>query len=185
MGEAGAEPAQNRVAIMIQVLKEAVFGIIVISLSSGILLGFQGKKSKITPYVRYLLSLILLLMLLSPLISLLTSFHNLTHAEGYGIGDTESGEISVYEKTTITYAEMQTKKALCTLISAKTGIPVSDITVELTLNADDPSAVAIEAAQITLASVNYRIMRDKVLAVTEETLLCPCTVTFLKTEVEP
>ena len=174
---------------MINQIKEAVYGLLVLSLSSGILISFQGKKSKTAPYVRYLLSLILLLMLLSPLVSVLNAWNSLRNAGFSGSehesadADTQEDGLTFYEQTAAAYAEQQAEEEMRLYLAMKTGIPHEDIALDFTLDSQNPEAIVITAANVKLSSARYRILTEKIKAYVEDTLLCPCTV-VINREVE-
>ncbi|MBQ8577911.1 MAG: hypothetical protein IJ449_08155 [Clostridia bacterium] len=168
---------------MIQTLKEAVYALIVLSLCTAILSGFGGTRAKLAPYVKYLLSLILLLMLLSPLLDVISAVGALTEKMGGGITEKNAVQgMTIYEENTVAYAAAQTEDSVCTLIAAKTGIPRTSLSLALTLDTADVEAVVITSAALTVTGTEYRIIADKAVAITEETLLCPCTVTVVSGE---
>ncbi len=157
--------------------KEAVLGVIAISMCAGIFrqLGIIGKNKA---QLQSLFSLVLLVSVISPLLS----FAKTVRADfGAVTGNaiTEDDRASAYEQTTVTYAKKQTEEALCRRISAETGIPFYDIAAELSLDATDPGAIVITEVCVTLCGVAYRIISDKVRACAETMLFCPCEVVIV------
>jgi len=162
----------------VEELKEAVFGILAVSLSSGVLLLFSDRESKMLSYIRYFLSLMLVLMLFSPLHSLLsngllgnreTAFSELPRTQ-----DTTSP--SSFDRVTIADMQRRTEQSVRALISAKTGIPTDALAVSLSLDDSDVSAIRITGVEVVVIGDAYRMISDKVCRIAEETLLCPCTL---------
>ncbi len=162
---------------MVQSLRTAVYGLCVVVLSFGFLFSLAGGQSRMMPYVRYLLSLVILLMLLSPLLPLLRTL-------GDRIGITPPSSVgeevgkTVYEETAVAYAKERCAWGVGQWIATKTGIPYASIAVDLSLDASDPEAVVILSAEVTLFGGQYRILGDKVKDICEALLCCPCTVMY-------
>ncbi len=166
---------------MITMLSETVRTLVVILLSFGAVTALWNRKSRILPYIRYLLSLILLLSLLSPVLPLFryAEAQLATHFPVPG-ESAAGGGTSVYEETAILYAKALCEDRIRQLLMTKTGIPIDAMTVCLTTDDSDPTAVVVTSAEVRLSNARYRIAADKLRAYCEELLCCPCTVAIAR-----
>ena len=166
-----------------QSVGEGIYGIIVLSLASDMMLQVFPSNRKILPYLRFLLSLVLLLVLLSPLYSVLSQADVLFGQSVGGIADPAAAEGgSVYAQAVTEAALAEAENSLAYLISAKTGIGREDMEISFTTQTEDDTVTVISTA-VTVPR-RYRIAGDKISALVEETLLCPCTVRFAAEEAE-
>ncbi len=159
-------------------LKEAVYGVLAVSLSSGALMLVRDRDGKMLAYVRYFLSLILILLLFSPLYSLLSE--GLPRFAGGGTENVDGRWTEAqasFERVSVADVQYRTERSTAVLISAKTGIPTEAIEVSLSLDTTDMTAICITGVSVVVKGAEYRVISDKVCRITEEMLLCPCTLT--------
>ena len=137
---------------MPQSLGMGLYGITCVSAAGGIFLALSGKKGKFTSLFRFFLSLVLILLLLSPLHGLVASAKTLIDGyEAPPLPEERAGEM------TLAYAKETAERDLAVILSRKTGIPVTDITVLTELDTEDMSSVTVESVTVTLADHRYRI----------------------------
>ena len=165
-----------------QSVGEGIYGIIVLSLASDMMLQVFPSNRKILSYLRFLLSLVLLLVLLSPLYSVLSQADVLFGQSVGGIADPAAAGESIYAQAVKEAALAEAENSLAYLISAKTGIGREDMEISITTQTEDDTVTVISTA-VTVPR-RYRIAGDKISALVEETLLCPCTVRFAAEEAE-
>ncbi len=133
------------------------------------------------PYIRYLLSLVILLMMLSPLIPLLSAAGELLGIPYRDLMESDAVSAGrVYEETAVEYARLRCEDGIRRWLCAKTGIPEDVLSVVLQLNAGDPSAVVITKADVTVYGKQYGILSDKMTTFCEELLGCPCEIAVRK-----
>ena len=161
------------------VFGELLWSVMAVSAAGGVLLQTMPEKSRIAPYIRFLLSLVLLLMLLSPLAGLFADLNisdptTLLAQTGYeGTGGKVYGDIVTEE------AVSRASASLAALISAETGIAVSDMAVALTTvrtEGDDGIEITVTGVEVTLFGRAHAIAAEKISALVRRTLYCPCTV---------
>ncbi len=160
-------------------MKQTLWGVLVLSVGGGILLQLFPKSSRIMPYVRFLLALVLLVMLLSPLISLLSELQiaDITTLLPENVMLSDYDDFWASSVTDAAQARIQA--SLNTLICAEFGMDPEDICVDLTtetVHGDEETTVTVTAVTVTLRRRAHRIAADKIAALVERTMLCPCTV---------
>lgn len=166
-----------------QSVGEGIYGIIVLSLASDMMLQIFPSNRKILPYLRFLLSLVLLLVLLTPLYGVLSQADVLLEQSFGGRTDSAAvGAASVYAQAVRDTALAEAETALAYLISAKTGIGREEMAISFATQTEDDT-VTIIGVSVTVPR-RYRIAGDKISALVEETLLCPCTVCFAEEAAE-
>lgn len=166
-------------------LQSVIWGVFAVSIVGGCLLRLFPRNSKLMSYVRFLLSLILLGMMLSPIADVLAG---LRADNPFGSLLAEDGGRSVrtyYEDTVSDLAQEQAARSLCTLIAAETGIAVEDMAVSFateTALCDEECEITITQVSVTLYCRAHRIAGEKIRALVERTLYCPCTVLYEEAE---
>ena len=160
-------------------LAEMLWSVTAVSVVGGIMLHLLSEKSKIAPYIQFLLSLILLVMLLSPLAQLLAAF-DLTDLSAYAAPTVTAQADNDYWGDAVTaQAVARAEASLAALISAETGIAVSDMTAALTterVRGEDGDEITVTGVEVTLHRRAHRIAAEKIRALVERVMYCPCTV---------
>ena len=156
-------------------MAEPIYTLVVLSLTTTLLLSLWRKGSALVPYMRFLCTLVLLLALLSPLGAVLSRLWNggITLLPESEISGNGSGQ---YVEGVIALAGKEICTALAALLKARTGVPISDDDIVLTMAFEEDGAVSVTAVTLTLRDRSHRIVLEKLRILTEETLLCPCTV---------
>ena len=153
-----------------------LWSVFTVSAVGGIFLRLMPKNSRITPYIQFLLSLILLLMLLSPLAEVLAGLDLHDPGDIFAPYRNTEGE-SFYDEAVISGAVMRVSSSLAAMLSAETGIPAEDMEISLTTEkAQDKTEIAITSVTVTLFCRAHKIAADKIRAAAERIMLCPCTV---------
>lgn len=162
-------------------MEQTLWGILAVSLVSGTVLGFGPKNSRMLPYIQFLLSLVLLIMLLSPMISVMNAIRNRDLAAPFFSDVTIDSSGQFYRDAVTADAIRRTTAALSSLISAETGIAAEDMEIALTtasVGEGHTAEIAVVDAEVTLFRRSHRIAAEKIRSLVERTLLCPCTVVF-------
>lgn len=158
---------------------EMLFGVTALSVLSGMLLRLFPRSGRLMPYIRFLSSLILLVMLLSPLITLLSSLHNSDPTVVLIGEDTLEDYEGFWEQHVTDAACTRMESALAALICAEYGMEMQDLRVELTTavtHTEDETTATVTAVTVMLYRQEHRIAGGKIAALVEETMLCPCNV---------
>ena len=164
-------------------VRQVLFGYTAISVLCGAVIAIFPKNSRTVPYVRFLSSLILLLMLLSPLQTVLSTLH-LTDPGTWFTGAAD-GESTYWEEAVVSSTTARAEASLAALLSAEVGIPAEDIGVTLTTQTTcgaEEVTVSVTAVTVVLYRRAYMIAADKLAAAAERTMLCPCTVVLSEEE---
>lgn len=167
------------------IIIETLFSVLALSVLSGMLLRLFPKTSRLVPYVRFLSALVLLVMLLSPLISLLSSLHLSDSAMMLLGWDGLEAYESFWAQSVTDAASARVKDALGALICAEYGMATEDIRVDLTTEmtqGEDETTVTVTSVTVLLGRREHRIAAGKIEELIEETMLCPCTVVFMEEE---
>lgn len=156
-------------------LAAPVYTLIVLTLTTSLMLSLWRRGSALLPYMRFLSALVMLLTLLSPLGTVLSRLFGdgitlLPESEISGIG---SGQ---YAEGVIALAREEICTALAALLKARTGVPIQNEDITLTTAREEDGSVSVTAVTLTLRDRAHRIVLEKLRILTEETLLCPCTV---------
>ena len=157
---------------------KALWSVFAVSAVGGMFLQQMPKNSKTAPYIQFLLSLILLLMLLSPLAQVLAGLRLDDPGEILAsYRDTDGG--TFYDDAVTDGVIVRVSSSLAALISAETGIPAEDMDIGLTtetVQGDTGSEIAVTAVTVTLYSRAHKIAAEKICAVVKRVMLCPCSV---------
>ena len=160
-------------------MRETLYGVLVLSVSGGILLNLFPKTSRMMPYVRFLLALVLLVMLLSPLISLLSDLQVTDIRTLMPDFDVPSDDEGFWSAAVTDAATARIAASLSAWICAEFGMEADDLRVSLTTetkSGEEETAVTVTAVQVTLFRSAHLIAADKIASMIEQTMLCPCTV---------
>ncbi len=164
---------------------QTLYGVLVLSVCGGILLQMFPKTSRMMPYIRFLLSLVLLLMLLSPLISLLSQLQ-LADMTAFLSENTELSHYEDFWASSVTdAAETRIRASLNTLICARFGMDAADVETALTTRIahdTEETTVTVTAVTVTLHRRAHMIAADKIASLVEQTMLCPCAVILSEEE---
>lgn len=157
---------------------QTLYAIVTTSAVGGVCLHLMPKHSKMTPYIQLLLSLVLLLMLLSPLMTLIQTSDWLFSGDVF---DSYHGEVNgdFYDDAITSGVIARASSSLAALLSAETGIAVQDMKIDLTTsstNDDDGIEITVTAVTVTLYRREHYIAAEKIRAAAERALLCPCRV---------
>lgn len=157
---------------------QTLYAIVTTSAVGGICLHLMPKHSKMTPYIQFLLSLVLLLMLLSPLMAVFETSDWLHPGD---MLDAYHGEVGgdFYDDAVTSGVIARASSSLAALISAETGIAVQDMKIHLTTESmcdDDGIEITVTAVTVTLYRREHYIAAEKIRAAAERALLCPCRV---------
>lgn len=165
---------------MMEGLGAGLYAMTLVSAIGGLLLLLFGDKKRLCASLRTVISLILLVMLISPLLSAFDearAWFSALSFVGDGVADAQNAALSsLYEEKSIAYATAASEEALRLLLSAQTGVAVDDMLVTLQTDASDAENVRVTAVEIELLKKKDHIARDKTKSYTEQTLGCPCTV---------
>ncbi len=166
-------------------LEETLYGVVVLSVCGGLLLQVFPKTGRMVPYVRFLLALVLLLGLLSPLITLLSQLP-MTDMTALLPEIAAVSDYDGYWASAVTdAAKERIEDALLSLICAEFGMSKQDADIRLTTVCGDgegEDAVTVTAVRVVLYRRAHRIAADKIAALVEQTMLCPCTVALSEEE---
>ena len=166
-------------------MKETLYGVLVLSVCGGLLLQIFPKNGRMMPYVRFLLALVLLIMLLSPLISLLSQLQ-VTDMTSLLPGNAAVSDYDGYWASSVTDAATERIAAsLSSFICARFGMEEGDADVTLTtecIAGAGETTVTVTAVHVTLSHRAHLIAADKIAAMVEQTMLCPCTVGLAEEE---
>lgn len=166
-------------------MKATLYGALVLSVSGGILLKLFPKTSRMMPYIRFLLSLGLLVMLLSPLISLLSELEVTDIRTLMPDYTALSGDEGFWSNTVTDAAKARIEASLSSWVCAEFGMEPDDLRISLTTESElreGETAVTVTAVQVSLFRSVHRIAADKIASMIERTMLCPCTVVFTEGE---
>ena len=159
---------------------QTLWGVLAVSFAGGIMLQLWPKNGKMLPYIRFLLSLVLLLMLLSPLLSVFREWKLHDPTAVFRDTVTEDGAETFFSDAVIQGTLRRASDALSALICAGTGIASTDMEVQLTTETklcdDGGTEVCVTAVTVLLGRAEHRIAAAKIEGLVEETMLCPCTV---------
>ena len=166
-------------------MKETLYGAVVLSVCGSIVLQMFPKTSRLMPYVRFLFALVLLLMLLSPLISLLSQLQTADVTTLLPDTDDVYSYDGYWASAVTDAATERIGDTLLSLICAEFGISRQDADVTLTTACTDEeggTAVTVTAVHVVLHRRAHLIAADKIAAMVEQTMLCPCTVILSEEE---
>ena len=163
---------------MTAVLGEVLYAAAAVSAFGALLTSFCGSNKAMIPLIRYVLSLFLTLMLLTPLLSVIRGAAGLLTD-----GDVpDPPELPLFRETedfcgdaAASLAVSSAENVTVRLLRLKTGIPENCLHPELRTKKEDGLLLAV-SAQIIVEGAQYRILSDKVRLYAEELLGCPCTV---------
>ncbi len=166
-------------------MKQTLYGVLVLSVCGGILLQIFPKNSRMMPYIRFLIALVMLVMLLSPLISLLSGLR-IADVTTLLQGNTVLPDYEDFWASSVTDAAVaRIQKMLNTLICTRFGMDTEDVdtalTVERTQCAEE-TTVTVTAVTVTLQQRAHMIAAEKIASLVEETMLCPCKVILSEEE---
>ncbi len=156
----------------------SLWSVFAVSAVGGLFLRLMPKNSKMAPYIQFLLSLILLLMLLSPLAEVLAGLN--LHDRGDLLTpyrDVDGG--TFYDDAVISGAVMRVSSSLASILSAETGIPADDMEISLTtekVQGGTAYEVAVTSVTVVLIRRAHKVAADKIRTAVERIMLCPCTV---------
>lgn len=166
-------------------MKQTLYGVLMLSVCGGILLQIFPKNSRMMPYIRFLIALVMLVMLLSPLITLLSGLR-IADVTSLLPGNAVLSDYGDFWTSSVTdAAEVQIKQTLNTLICTRFGMDTADVdtalTVERTQGAEE-TTVTVTAVTVTLHQRAHMIAADKIASLVEGTMLCPCKVILAEEE---
>lgn len=125
-------------------------------------------------------------MMLSPLTALLSDFHPMDVPDaGLAALDGGSDRESYYETAVTALAREHAARSLGALIAAEIGAAAEEVTVVLTTReqrSDTGCGIAVTHVSVTLSDRVYRIAEEKIRALVERTVYCPCTVLYEETK---
>ncbi len=166
-------------------MKNVLWGVLGASLAGGYLLRLFPRQSRMMPYVRFLLSLILLGTMLSPLSAALAGLHTeYPFGNLFPVAEADL-QSTYYEETVAALAQKRAEQSLCMLIAAETGIAADDMTVSFaseTQHRDDEYEITVTGVSVTLYRRAHRIAEEKIRDLVERTMYCPCTVLWEEAE---
>ncbi len=166
-------------------MTETLYGAVVLSVCGGLLLQIFPKTSRMMPYVRFLLSLVILVMLLSPLISLLSQLRVSDMTALLPVLAAVSDDDGYWASSVTEAATEKIADALLLRICAEFGMDEGDADVTLTTactKGEGETTVTVIGVRVTLYRRAHRIAADKIAATVEQIMLCPCTVTVSEEE---
>ena len=165
---------------MLAKLGEGLYALTVTSAAGGTALMLLGKKGRFTGILRYFLSLVLVLMLVSPLTGVIRSAGAVLRAVE---GDVLP-EPMLYD-VTAEYAGTLAEVELCRLLSRETGVPEDSMKISLTLDDGGEDGVVITSGTVVITDRRYRIGAGEVQRRMEELLSCPCDIRYRTDAEEP
>lgn len=160
-------------------LGKLIYGAAVLALGGGLVCLLLGERRPTVPILRYLFSLVLVLMLLTPLAGVMDRLRVLWPEISAGALLPDTGEAAaLVGRSTAALAEKTAADALLRILIRKTGIPPAALRIRITIRGETQETMEASSAEITILRADCRILRDKIRQYTEDTLECPCTVLF-------
>ena len=154
---------------------ESLYTVAAAAASGGMILTLLGRKGKVTEVMRYLLSLVLILMFVTPLYrTALSAGALLLHTEDIGLPASRA------EEMTVSAAGALAERELSLMLARETGVPINAITVSLSLDSGNADEVIITESTLNVSDKRYRIAAGEMRQRLEELLSCPCRVSFDK-----
>ncbi|NLK39193.1 MAG: hypothetical protein GX303_02935 [Clostridiales bacterium] len=142
-------------------LREYLSSLVIVAAVAGLLSAFSPVSGTMKKYINYAIALAVVIVLLSPLKSLLnviSSLDNLIILESETRDKSYDEEREKTDKWILEKSQDTIKEGIKILLYDRFGIPEEEVEVELELDRSDPKAVVIEKLRIQLTG--YSMWKD-------------------------